>query len=58
MAPMIHVVYTKLRPEPLVMATLLTVGSVAMSLYLLPRLKGVVVAVQWAKRMHGFGREV
>ena len=27
----------------------------ALSLYLLPRLKGALVAVQWAKRMHGFG---
>jgi uncharacterized protein (DUF983 family) len=31
------------------------VGTVALSLYLLPRLKGALVAVQWAKRMHGFG---
>jgi uncharacterized protein (DUF983 family) len=28
---------------------------VALSLYLLPRLKGVMVAIQWARRMHGFG---
>ena len=31
------------------------VGTVALSLYLLPRLKGALVGVQWAKRMHGFG---
>jgi uncharacterized protein (DUF983 family) len=31
------------------------VGTVAMSLFLLPRLKGALVAIQWAKRMHGFG---
>jgi uncharacterized protein (DUF983 family) len=30
-------------------------GCVALSLFLLPRLKGVIVAIQWAKRMHGFG---
>ncbi len=55
MAPLFHVVYSNLRPEPLVMATLFTIGTVALSLFLLPRLKGVVVAIQWAKRMHGFG---
>jgi len=33
-----------------------SVGTVALSLYLLPRLKGALVAVQWARRMHGFGR--
>jgi uncharacterized protein (DUF983 family) len=33
----------------------LTIVSVALSLYLLPRLKGLVVAIQWSRRMHGFG---
>lgn len=56
MAPLIHVVFTQFRPEPLVMATVFTVGCVALSLYLLPRLKGVVVGIQWARRMHGFGQ--
>lgn len=55
MAPLILYVFTAFRPDPLVMATIFTVGSVALSLFLLPRLKGVVVAIQWAKRMHGFG---
>lgn len=56
MAPLIHVLFTKFRPEPLIFASVLTVGVVALSLYLLPRLKGVVVGIQWAKRMHGFGQ--
>ncbi len=56
MAPMIHVVFTKFRPDPIVMATGFTIGCVALSLYLLPRLKGLVVGIQWAKRMHGFGK--
>lgn len=55
MAPLILYVFTAFRPDPLVMATVFTVGCVALSLFLLPRLKGVVVAIQWAKRMHGFG---
>ena len=37
------------------MALGFTVVFVALSLYLLPRLKGMFVALQWAKRMHGFG---
>ncbi len=36
--------------------TLWPVLGVAISLYLLPRLKGAVVGMQWANRMHGFGR--
>lgn len=51
-----HMVWTRFRPEPLVFATLLTVLAVALSLVLLPRLKGAVVGYQWAHRMHGFGR--
>lgn len=55
MAPIIHVMYTQFRPDPLVMASILSVGCVGLSLYLLPRLKGAIVGFQWAKRMHGFG---
>jgi uncharacterized protein (DUF983 family) len=33
----------------------LTIVCVTLSLYLLPRLKGMIVAIQWARRMHGFG---
>ena len=54
LAPLLLVVYTKFRPEPLVLAVGFTIGTVALSLYLLPRLKGALVALQWAHRMHGF----
>lgn len=56
LAPVIHVMWTAFRPEPLVMATVLTVTAVGLCLYLLPRMKGLVVGIQWARRMHGFGR--
>lgn len=56
MAPLLHVIFVQFRPEPLVLATTFTIGSVGLSLYLLPRLKGAVVAFQWARRMHGFGQ--
>ena len=52
----IHFVWSAYRPEPLVMATAFTVGSVALSLFLLPRMKGMIVAIQWSRRMHGFGK--
>lgn len=55
LAVMMHFVWVTFRPEPLVFATLLTVVAVGMSLWLLPRFKGAIVAYQWAHRMHGFG---
>jgi uncharacterized protein (DUF983 family) len=56
MAPLIHIFYVQVRPEPIVMASIFSVGCVALSLWLLPRLKGLMVAFQWAKRMHGFAQ--
>ena len=57
MAPLMLYVFTEWRPEPMVMFTIFTVGTVGLSLYLLPRLKGAIVAFQWARRMHGFDRK-
>ncbi|MEO0774588.1 MAG: DUF983 domain-containing protein [Pseudomonadota bacterium] len=57
MAPLMHVVFTTFRPEPLIMFTIFTVGCVGLSLYLLPRLKGAIIGFQWARQMHGFGDE-
>lgn len=56
MAPLILWVFTTYRPDPWVLASVFSVGTVALSLFLLPRLKGMVVAMQWARRMHGFGK--
>lgn len=55
MAPAIIWAFTTFRPDPMVLASVFTVGCVALSLYLLPRLKGAIVGFQWAKKMHGFG---
>jgi uncharacterized protein (DUF983 family) len=55
MAPALHFAFVKLRPDPLILATSFSIGCVALSLYLLPRLKGAIVGLQWAKRMYGFG---
>lgn len=56
MAPALLYAYTEYEPDPMVLATIFTIAVVALSLYLLPRLKGVIVGFQWAKRMHGFGK--
>ena len=55
MAPALLWAFVRFRPDPMTLFTLFAVGAVALSLFLLPRLKGVMVAIQWAKRMHGFG---
>lgn len=54
LAVLIHFTWSIFRPDPWVMATLFTIFCVALSLFLLPRLKGLIVAIQWARRMHGF----
>lgn len=55
MAPLMLFVFVTFRPEAWAMALGFSTALVALSLFLLPRLKGVFVGVQWAKRMHGFG---
>ncbi|MEM9971724.1 MAG: DUF983 domain-containing protein [Pseudomonadota bacterium] len=55
LGPILIWVYAEFRPEPMVLATIFSVGSVAMSLFLLPRLKGAVIGLQWAKGLYGFG---
>lgn len=54
MAPLMLMVFIAWRPEAWKMALGFTVAFVALSLYLLPRFKGMFVGLQWAKRMHGF----
>lgn len=56
MAPLLHIVFVTWRPDPLTLFTIFAVGCVALSLYLLPRLKGAIVGFQWARRMGGFGK--
>ncbi|MEO1000203.1 MAG: DUF983 domain-containing protein [Pseudomonadota bacterium] len=55
MAPAMLFVFTTWRPEGWVMAVGFSVVFSLLSLWLLPRIKGAFVALQWAKRMHGFG---
>jgi len=54
-APALLIVFTTFRPDPTLMAVGFVTVFVALALFLLPRFKGMLVAIQWAKRMHGFG---
>ncbi len=55
LAPVMLFVFVAWRPSAVTMAVGFSALLVALSLYLLPRLKGLFVGIQWAKRMHGFG---
>lgn len=55
MAPALHVYFVHFRPAPLALFAVFSIGCTALALFLLPRLKGLIVAFQWARRMHGFG---
>ncbi len=54
MAPVMLTSYTLWQPDPWVLALSLSVGTVSLALWLLPRFKGLLVGIQWAHRMHGF----
>ena len=55
-APLMLIVFELWRPEAWVMAVGFSTIFTLIALYMLPRLKGAFVGFQWAKRMHGFGR--
>jgi len=55
LAPMMLLIFEIFRPEGWVMASGFSIFFVILALFLLPRVKGMFVALQWAKRMHGFG---
>lgn len=52
----LHFGWKFFRPDPFLFAALMAVLAVGLSLWLLPRFKGMIVGIQWAKRMHGFAK--
>ncbi len=50
----LHFAWVTWRPEPLTLFLVLAVVTTTSALLLLPRMKGLVIAYQWAKRLHGF----
>ncbi|MFV0386379.1 DUF983 domain-containing protein [Paracoccus sp. (in: a-proteobacteria)] len=56
-APILLACYMMWRPSAMTMIFSFGLGAVILSLLLLPRIKGAMVGLQWARRMHGFGAE-
>jgi uncharacterized protein (DUF983 family) len=44
--------------SPWVMLAIFWTLAITLSLYLLPRFKGAIVGLQWARRMYGFGGDI
>ena len=57
MAPTILWAFVRWRPEPETLAGVFLVGCLALTLFLLPRMKGMFLAIQLSRRMHGVGAE-
>lgn len=53
--PAMLAVFIRWEPDPWTFMAIFMVAATALSLWFLPRLKGMIVGVQWAARMHGFG---
>jgi uncharacterized protein (DUF983 family) len=50
----IHIMWSLWEPSPMVMFGTIGTATVALSLALLPRFKGALIGLQWAKGLHGF----
>lgn len=55
LGPLMLAAFVAYRPTPMTLITIFGIGSLALTLALLPRFKGMIVAIQWSRRMHGFG---
>lgn len=54
-APTILFAFVHWRPAPMTLLSIFASATVVLSLTLLPRLKGMLVGIEWSRRMHGFG---
>lgn len=54
-APLLLAIYMMYRPSSLSMLMGFGLGAIVLSLLILPRIKGAMIGLQWARRMHGFG---
>lgn len=52
--PMFGLIYSLFEPEPLWVALFMMAFSTVLALIFLPRVKGLFIGFQWAKRLHGF----
>ncbi|MDM7457806.1 MAG: DUF983 domain-containing protein [Paracoccus sp. (in: a-proteobacteria)] len=56
-APILLASYVAWRPDTLTLLLSFGIGAIVLSLLMLPFIKGGMVGLQWARRMHGFGHE-
>lgn len=54
-APLLMASYMAWRPSAMTLLLAFGLGAVVLSLAMLPVIKGGMVGLQWARRMHGFG---
>ncbi|MEQ6247673.1 DUF983 domain-containing protein [Sulfitobacter sp. HNIBRBA3233] len=52
--PLFAILYTQFDPNPFLVALSLMGVATGLALWLLPRVKGVFLGLQWAARLHGF----
>lgn len=55
-APLLLASFITWRPSAMTMIYSFGLGAIVLSLLLLPRIKGAMIGLQWARRMHGFGK--
>ncbi|WP_410217574.1 DUF983 domain-containing protein [Paracoccus sp. (in: a-proteobacteria)] len=53
-APLLLACFVAWRPSAMTMLLSFGIGSIILSLAMLPAIKGAMVGFQWARRMHGF----
>ncbi|MFN3276218.1 MAG: DUF983 domain-containing protein [Paracoccus sp. (in: a-proteobacteria)] len=56
-APILLASYMAWRPSAATMIIAFGLGAIVLSLLILPMIKGAMVGLQWARRMHGFGTD-
>lgn len=54
-APLLLASFIAWRPSPMTLLVSFGLGAIVLSLAMLPPIKGAMVGLQWARRMHGFG---
>ncbi len=55
-APLLLWIFIAYRPSTLSLLLGFGIGTIVASLLLLPRMKGAMIGLQWARRMHGFDK--
>lgn len=52
--PMFGVIFSLFEPKPILIALSMMVFATVLALFILPRVKGLFIGLQWAKRLYGF----